>query len=106
MKIGEIVETLIRMRDKFRWGDISQTEDEAVCAACNILDRMPNMMDEDTAKEALRQFSADYEKLKAALLDAEHTLEKMQGAGGQFCDDEIAGYHERKKAREAGRKTA
>ena len=40
MKIGEIVETMIGMRDKFRWGDISQTEDEAVCAACNILDRL------------------------------------------------------------------
>ena len=103
MKIGEVVETLIWLRNRH---DLTRTEDDAVCSACNILDRLPSMMDEDTAKETLRQFSADYEKLKAALLDAELTLEKMQGAGGQFCDDAIAGYHERKKEREAGRKTA
>ncbi len=103
MRIGEIVEVLIRLRDSH---DLTRTEDDAVCAACNTLDRLPAMMEENTAKEALRQFSADYEKLKAALLDAEHTLEKMQGAGGKSCDDAIAGYHERKKAREAGRKTA
>ena len=51
MRIGELVETLIRVRDG---NSLTQTEDAAVCAACNILDRLPNMMDEDAAKESVK----------------------------------------------------
>ena len=47
MKLGEIVETLICLRDRHR---LMQSEDEAVCAACNILDKLPNMADEEDAK--------------------------------------------------------
>lgn len=47
MKLGEIVEALILVRDHNR---LSQIEDEAVCAACNILDRLPNMLEDDEAK--------------------------------------------------------
>lgn len=52
MKIGEIVETLIYIRDHH---ELSQNDDEAVCAACNILDRLPNMMEDEAAKTALKQ---------------------------------------------------
>lgn len=51
MKLGEIVETLIRVRDHNR---LTQTEDEAVCAACNILDRLPNLMEDEEAKAWIR----------------------------------------------------
>lgn len=50
MKIGEIVESLIWLRDSY---DLRGVLDEAVCAACNILSKLPNMMDEDEAKELL-----------------------------------------------------
>lgn len=97
------METLIRVHDG---SDLTRTENDAVCAACNILDRLPAMMDEETAKETLRQLTEDYEKVKAALQDAETTLNALEGAGGQFCDEAIYAYQERKKVRETGRKTA
>lgn len=50
MKIGEIVETLICLRNHH---GLWQSEDEAICAACNILDKLPNMADEEKAKEWL-----------------------------------------------------
>jgi len=103
MSIGEIVETLIRVHDG---GQLTQMEDEAVCAACNILDKLPGMTDEDAAKAALQEFTADCRRMETALRDAEDTLDKLLGVGGQICDDAIAGYHERKEIREAGRKTA
>lgn len=43
MKIGQIVEHLIWLRDGY---DLLSFEDEAVCAACNILSKLPNMLDE------------------------------------------------------------
>lgn len=52
MRIGEIVETLIQLRNEYQ---LTFEEDEAVCAACNILDRLPGMMDEDTAKAILQK---------------------------------------------------
>lgn len=52
MKIGQIVEHLIWLRDGY---DLLSFEDEAVCAACNILSKLPNMMDEDEAKEILER---------------------------------------------------
>ena len=55
MRIGELVEALIRVRDG---NSLTRTEDAAVCAACNILDRLPTMMDEDAAKEAVRKGAA------------------------------------------------
>ncbi len=54
MKIGEIVEVLIQMRDNY---DLTKTNDDAVCAACNILNRLPVMMNEEIAKDTLRQFN-------------------------------------------------
>mgnify|MGYP001042660396 CR=1 FL=1 len=52
MRLGEIVETLIQLRNEYR---LTFEEDEAVCAACNILDRLPGMMDEDAAKAILQK---------------------------------------------------
>ena len=68
MKIGEAVEILIRLRDSRR---MSRREDDAVCAACNILSRLPAMMEEDAAKDALREFRAEYERKRAAQEDGE-----------------------------------
>lgn len=42
MKIGEIVETLIRIRD---WYTLNETEREALAEACNLLDRLPRLDD-------------------------------------------------------------
>ncbi len=50
MTVGEVVEILIRIHD---CADLSMHEDDAVCAACNILDLLPNMMDVDEAKDML-----------------------------------------------------
>lgn len=47
MKNGEIVEFLIYLRDGHT---LSSSEDAAVCAACNIIDKLPRMMDEEEAK--------------------------------------------------------
>lgn len=52
MKLGELVEILIRVHD---CADLSRREDDAVCAACNILDRMPSQWDEEQAREWLRE---------------------------------------------------
>lgn len=52
MRLGEIVETLIQLRNEYR---LTLEEDEAVCAACNILDRLPRMMDEETVKAILQK---------------------------------------------------
>lgn len=51
MKLGEIVEALIRVRDQ---NGLTRDQDEAVCAACNILDRLPNMMEDEEAKAWIR----------------------------------------------------
>ena len=40
MKIGEIVENLIRMRDRHK-GELFRHEDDVICEACNLLDRLP-----------------------------------------------------------------
>lgn len=45
MKLGEIVEA--RVRDQNR---LTREQDDAVCAACNILDKFPNMTEEEDAK--------------------------------------------------------
>lgn len=47
MKLGEIVEALIRVRDQNR---LTREQDDAVCAACNIFDKFPNMTEEEDAK--------------------------------------------------------
>ena len=93
MKIVEIVETLIQMRNERK---LAQTEDAAVRNACDILDKLPRTLDERTAQEAVLQI----ESIKAALQDAETTLLKLYGCGGRYCDDEIEAYQQRKKARE------
>lgn len=56
MKIGEIVESLIWLRDSY---DLRGVLDEAVCAACNILSKLPNMMEEDEAKEIIARLAKD-----------------------------------------------
>lgn len=43
MKIGEIVEILIQIRDNSK--DITRMEDEALIEACNLLDVLPRMED-------------------------------------------------------------
>lgn len=45
MKIGEVVEELIYLRDKFgRYnGELTRQQDDAICQACNILAKLPNM---------------------------------------------------------------
>jgi len=40
MKIGEIVEILIRVKDDYGYGDYRR---EAVEQACNLLDKLPRM---------------------------------------------------------------
>lgn len=50
MKTGEIVEYLIGIRDRIR---LTRKEDQAVCEACNILDRFPAMTEYIDAKEAV-----------------------------------------------------
>lgn len=52
MTIGELVEILICLRDRY---ELQWNEDEAVCNACNILDQLPRMMDVcDTSLELKR----------------------------------------------------
>lgn len=50
MKIGEVVEKLIYLRDKT---SLNQQDDEAVCYACNILDMFPRMMEASEARVML-----------------------------------------------------
>ena len=93
MKIVEIVETLIQMQNERK---LTQREHDAGRDACDILDKLPRIMDERTAQEAVLQI----ESIKAALQDAETTLLKLYGCGGLYCDGEIEAYQQRKKARE------
>ena len=71
------MEALIRVRDG---NSLTRTEDAAVCAACNILDRLPNMMDEDAAKESV--------KLGAEQIKFQRTQAGEYGSG-IFKDDVI-----------------
>ena len=50
MKIGEIVEILIREKDKYTYGDYRK---RAIEEACNLLDRLPGM-EEATTYEPLK----------------------------------------------------
>lgn len=52
MTIGELVETLILVHDR---GNLNRREDEAVCEACNILDKLPRQMDVWNAKAELEE---------------------------------------------------
>lgn len=47
MKIGEIVEILIRVKDNYNFGDFRK---EAIEEACNVLDKLP-AQEEATAYE-------------------------------------------------------
>lgn len=44
MKIGEIVEILIRIKDNYGFGDCRK---EAIEEACNLLDKLPQMEEAD-----------------------------------------------------------
>lgn len=50
MKIGELVEILIRVKDDYGYGDFRH---EAVVEACNLLDKLPRM-EEATTYEPLK----------------------------------------------------
>lgn len=50
MKIGEIVEVLIREKDNYVYGDYRK---QAMDEACNLLDRLPGM-EEATTYEPLK----------------------------------------------------
>ena len=50
MKLGEIVEILINIRDEYNF---SRKQDAAVCAACNILAELPNMAEDSDIRAAL-----------------------------------------------------
>lgn len=50
MKIGEIVEILIRVKDNYGYGDYRH---EAVIEACNLLDKLP-AMEEATEYEPIK----------------------------------------------------
>ena len=52
MTIGELVEILILVHGR---RDLSSREDEAVCEACNILDKLPRQMDVWNAKAELEE---------------------------------------------------
>lgn len=83
MRIGELVETLIRVRDE---NSLTQTEDTAVCAACNILDRLPNMMDTDTAKEVVSKGTAQDALMTRQELIAkvEHEIKFQRSQAGEY----------------------
>lgn len=51
MTMGELVEILIYMRNKH---DLSKSEDDAVCNACNILDQFPRMVDANETLQELK----------------------------------------------------
>ncbi len=50
MELGEIVESLIKIRDEYNF---SLKQDAAVCAACNILAELPNMAEDRDIRAAL-----------------------------------------------------
>lgn len=53
MRIGEIIENLIELRDSV---DLDFHTDIAVCAACNILDKFPRLMEDEEVKKQLEKF--------------------------------------------------
>lgn len=52
MTVGEVVETLIALRDRT---SLSWREDDDVCEACNILDQLPNTEITYAVRDALRK---------------------------------------------------
>lgn len=50
MKIGEIVEILIRIKDQYGYGDYRK---EAIVETCNLLDKLP-MGEEATTYEPIK----------------------------------------------------
>jgi len=52
MTVGEVVETLIALRDRV---SLDWREDDAVCEACNILDELPNTENTYAVRDALRK---------------------------------------------------
>ncbi len=52
MTTGDVVGTLIYLRDNH---DLLDREDDAICAACNILNKVPTNTDVEDLKELLKQ---------------------------------------------------
>lgn len=83
MRIGELVETLIQVRDG---NSLTLTEDAAVCAACNILDRLPSMMDEDTAMATVRKGVAQDVLItrQELITKVEHEIKFQRTQAGEY----------------------
>ncbi len=87
MIIGEIIETLIRVHNS---GSISKMDDDAVCSACNILSKLPRMMDEETAKYTLLKREDAQEQLDNLKKWRERQIEAIRcriDAGTLTSDD-------------------
>lgn len=55
MKIGEIVEHFIQIRDNRNINYYTEQEDEALIEACNLLDKLPRMAEATEYKEVLSE---------------------------------------------------
>ena len=77
------MEALIRVRDG---NSLTRTEDAAVCAACNILDRLPNMMDEDAAKESVKLGAEQITLLnrQEIIAKVEHEIKFQRTQAGEY----------------------
>ena len=56
MIIGEVVELLIRLRDDIQ---LDRRTDDAVCAACNLLDELPRLSTVDDVLKILKNSRND-----------------------------------------------
>lgn len=61
MTIGELVEILIYLRNRY---ELSECEDEAVCDACNILDQFPRMADVYDTLQELKELNVNVRAVK------------------------------------------
>ena len=52
MTVGEVVELLIRLRDDIQ---LDRRTDDAVCAACNLLDELPRLSTVDEVLKILKK---------------------------------------------------
>lgn len=59
MKIGEIVENLISIRDRYTKDSIQSREDNALIEACNLLDKLPRMEEATDYKEVLGEIISE-----------------------------------------------
>lgn len=72
MKIGEIVEILIRVKDDYGYGDFRR---EAVEQACNMLDKLPRMEEATEYEPACQMHGMTGER------NSEDCHKRMHGGG-------------------------